>query len=41
MDGSMLLATHQFDANELYAQYPPVITDFNKSIVFKLGLNGH
>ena len=41
MDVSMLLATHQFDANELYAQYPLVITDFNKSIVFKLSLNEH
>ena len=41
MNDSRRLLSHQFDANELYAQYPPVITDFNKSIVFKLGLNEH
>ena len=41
MNDSRLLLTQQFNANELFAQYPPVITDLNKSIVFKLGLKEH
>lgn len=41
MNDSRLLSSHQFDANELLAQYPPVITVINKAIVFKLGLSEH
>ena len=41
MNNSKLLSTHQFDANKLVAEHPPVITDRNKFVVFKLGLSKH
>ena len=32
---------HAFDANELLKTHPPRVTDVNKSIVFRLGLENH